>query len=477
MDSKFPHENESILKIKYILDPKLGGVRFPHLHEVYRDRVPDTITTHEAFSRCSHVKAIQSEDGGTFTWVRSDEEEYQMNEAPEPFKADNVSAVKIAFKSACSYLKDRFDIYGCLGKGTYGTVFAARSKKALLTDEFKHYALKVTEYDTLRKSEITGTRKEMGLWKDGATGEEHYLPEEAVIMLFLGKCDRFPKIDSVYTHGPYFTIVMSSALDGDDRMNADTPTEYKERYRAYNGHSMFYEKKTLLNEIQVCKVASQILEAMIYLRDMGIAHDDLSHYNYLISETLDVQVIDLGLVWIGLDDSEWNLRTWTMVPYQEYLLSPELAIELSKRYWWQPWRKGQQCRAHLPHDGRVEDAWKFACIVHELLHGYAPWEDPDWDESIGGIREWRRADPARASVAMDKVWYRRYRVINEEFPIDEGLSQDCVDVLRAMLQRDPAKRPDPRASLQDLSSFPWFQGQWVDRGPFERPKPREGHTW
>lgn len=128
----------------------------------------------------------------------------------------------------------------------------------------------------------------MGLWQDGPSGRECYMPEEAVVMLFLGKSDRFPKIDSVYTHEAFSTIVMSSALDGDPRMNDVLPSQYDERYHSCCGHSMIRKKQTLLNETQVCKIASQLLEAMVYLRDMGMCHDDLSHYNYLISETLDV---------------------------------------------------------------------------------------------------------------------------------------------------------------------------------------------
>lgn len=60
---------------------------------------------------------------------------------------------------------------------------------------------------------------------------------------------------------------------------------------------------------------------------------------------------------------------------------------------------------------------------------------------------------------------RRDRVINEELPIDENLSQDCVDVLRAMFTKDPEKRP----TLHGLASFPWFQGHWMNEGAFRRP--------
>ncbi|KAL1987350.1 hypothetical protein VTN96DRAFT_4066 [Rasamsonia emersonii] len=388
-----------------------------------------------------------------------------------------MSDIQITFNSVCRQLLDRLEVYGYLGQGSYGTVFAARRKR-FATGEFEHFALKVAEHRTLNKAMEGQIRPTMGLWEDGPSSRECYMPEEAVVMLFLGKSDRFPKIDSVYTHKAFSTIVMSSALDGDSRMNDEIPSQYDTRYRPYCGHSMIRQKKTLLNEVQACKIASQLLEAMVYLRDMGMCHDDLSHYNYLISEKLDVQLIDVGLVLMARTDEEWMVSHWITVPYQEYLVSPELAIEMYKQPWCDRWRRGKQCMVYLPHDARVEDQWKFSCIVFELLHGYAPWEESDWDNDTGGIRQCRsfllnrhgHYDEARIDRAIEKVWLRRNRVVNYEFPIDEALSQDCVDVLRAMLNRNPARRPDPRAGMQELSSFPWFQGRWVDCGPFRRPE-------
>jgi serine/threonine protein kinase len=130
----------------------------------------------------------------------------------------------------------------------------------------------------------------MGLWKDPASGVSRFVPDEAVIMLFLGKSNRFPTIDSVYTDDAFVTIVMSSALDGDPCMNEEMYTQYNTKYHVYSGASMVWEKETLLNEIEVCKIASQLVEALIYLRDMGMSHGDLSHRNYLLGENLDVSM-------------------------------------------------------------------------------------------------------------------------------------------------------------------------------------------
>jgi serine/threonine protein kinase len=57
----------------------------------------------------------------------------------------------------------------------------------------------------------------------------------------------------------------------------------------YVGLHLMQKKKPPLNEIQACKIASQLLEAMVYLLDMHLVHDDLSHRNYLVEENLDVR--------------------------------------------------------------------------------------------------------------------------------------------------------------------------------------------
>lgn len=182
-----------------------------------------------------------------------------------------------------------------------------------------------------------------------------------------------------------------------------------------------------------------------------------------------MKVLDLGLMNLYTNDEEWQLLEWVYTAYMEYLMSPEVAVELSKSYYEEKSVSGDQMNVYYPHDHRITDQWKFACITFELLHGFAPWEDPNWDEEVQGIRDWNRtsvSDRVRMKK-IKKVLLRRGRMINEELPINDGLSQDCVDWLRAMLHRDPDQRPD--VSLKEASSFAWFQGQWVNQGPFKRP--------
>lgn len=186
---------------------------------------------------------------------------------------------------------------------------------------------------------------------------------------------------------------------------------------------------------------------------------------------------------MSLKENDFRENHYTFIESQEYQMSPELAIEMSKDYWLaQEAADNPQIEVFLPHDTRVCMLWKFGVLIYDLLHGYSPWEDADDLEVVPlrthpltiGTAELDNSelfDKDPAHKPEDKVpsradiLARRHRIINSELPIDEHLSQDCVDVLRAMFQKNPNDRP----TLEELCTFPWFQGWWVDEGPFQRP--------
>jgi len=129
----------------------------------------------------------------------------------------------------------------------------------------------------------------MGKWNDGPHGEMHYIPEEAIWMLFLRNSERFPTIDSVYTHGEVQAIVMSAAIDYDPKRDQVSMMTNKLRdYNAFTGKDLVEGKETDLNEDDVQKIASQIVEAWVYLSDMDAAHNDFGVQNFAVSENLDV---------------------------------------------------------------------------------------------------------------------------------------------------------------------------------------------
>lgn len=145
------------------------------------------------------------------------------------------------------------------------------------------------------------------------------------------------------------------------------------------------------------------------------------------------------------------------------MITPELALELFKPYWkdkeLHPSR--HQVNVLIPYDATIDDGWKLACIIYQIMHGFAAWESPKVENQVDNpmhdidmLGYGNMSDENGAYETM--IYERRDRIINEELPVDENLSQDCADALRIMLQKKPLDRP----SFTERYSFPWFN-QWA----------------
>jgi serine/threonine protein kinase len=136
-------------------------------------------------------------------------------------------------------------------------------------------------------------------------------------------------------------------------------------------------------------------------------------------------------------------------------MSPELARVLSVQGWFKMYTDDK-------HDMRQVIIWKFGVILFGILHGYWPWDDQR--EGQGNL-----LDFGSSEAQIPRVMERRARIMSDPLLLNESLSQDCKDVLRAMLALNPEDRP----SLRRLAtSYPWFL-QWtyanrVWRRPFSR---------
>lgn len=149
----------------------------------------------------------------------------------------------------------------------------------------------------------------------------------------------------------------------------------------------------------------------------------------------------------------------------EYMLAPEIAMLFTQHPYNSTKRDLLGSSFNYDHDVRVEHLWKFGVLVYDLLHGYSPWETPEYDPNIGEIKELYSLE--MTDLRIRYILDRRIRIMNEELPVDERLSQDCVDALRVLL----AKEAGDRANLSEIAALPWFQGHWADLPPehFRRP--------
>jgi hypothetical protein len=156
-------------------------------------------------------------------------------------------------------------------------------------ENLKHYAVKVQQHQTLLGAENACYRGPPSGPVPDNRESLRYVPEEALIMLFLTDSDRFPTLDSVYTHDRYQAIVMSPCTDYNHERQPSPPGDYSRRFPAFTARYLLTkDHKPLLNASEGRKVATQLFQAMRQLADMNAWHNDISVNNILVDENLNV---------------------------------------------------------------------------------------------------------------------------------------------------------------------------------------------
>ncbi|KAJ5498901.1 hypothetical protein N7453_007952 [Penicillium expansum] len=462
------YSNSFSYNAEELLDPSSQlSQRFPQVSQVLRDRLGVAFSkrNNEEFSRCNC-----RDDLGH----RCDSEVFQQynHTSYDDFirlSADGKTTAKAV--CLCPDLNERVQIYGFIGAGTFGATFIAREKGAAgaSLEDLEQYAIKSQVHTTQWMDRISGVNAQMAAFCE-PSGEKRYMPEEALLLIYLDDSKRFPRLNSVYTHGSFSQGQVEGA-------NTAAHPEEIPPFPAFDGSYLMSAstKEPQLGEIEGSKVASQLLQAMIELADMKVCHADISVTNYLMDQNLNVQLIDLGMLTFSLDSTDiFNLDHF--IPYQEYQMMPERAIELEKYDIWRDPSHDDVCieSIHLPVDQREVCLWKYSTLVYGFLHGFWPWDEP---KPVPRHLDWHaRYDGPYNDPFYPVVKRRRKRMINEDAAISESLSQDCRDVLQATLSRKKSERP----SLEELSSFPWFS-RWsaeeLESGrPLKRPFVKEFHN-
>lgn len=302
-----------------LLDPDSDIARqYPYLHEVLSDRYSRVTNARngEVVSRCDEL--FPTETSGE---VRADSHDFQthLSNIGVPEFGGVMDTVRYRRDNMCSVMTERMQPYAAIGGGSkffpslsivhltdddsiaYGTVFLAREpvkqEDPNRPARYKYYAIKVETHWSMANRAGTGDRYPSMTVIQDMDDYYRYIPYEALLLFLVSNSDRFPALDSVYVDNKLHSFVMSACID--HGMLCLEPEELaQERVIAFTGSHLTHKKKPVLNELQCCKVASQLLEGFTYLRDMNVSYGDLSKSNFLVDENLNVSILAL-VSWVA----------------------------------------------------------------------------------------------------------------------------------------------------------------------------------
>jgi len=212
------------------------------------------------------------------------------------------------------------------------------------------------------------------------------------------------------------------------------------------------ESKAKISEQWIAQVFCQAMKGVAFLHDMGIVHNDLKPDNILVMEEFDpadpehvpqVKVADFGCATLSRDTS----FSWGDPRYQSPETWKRMVMVMEKK--------------HSPQDlykmSDKADVWSLGVTLFELLSG-------------GKIPFLYRHAALNDVVDHKDMWNKlRTGIESEEIEIREHcapeMSDEAVELLERMFQKDPAKRP----SVAELLDDKWFNmktSNWLDAESF-----------
>lgn len=199
--------------------------------------------------------------------------------------------------------------------------------------------------------------------------------------------------------------------------------------------SRYMQEQGPIPEEQVQIITRQILHALQYLHRRNITHRDIKPDNILIAslEPLIVKLSDFGLSKC-VNDEETFLKTFcgTLLycapeVYPEYA-SYQLGENRKRR------RAGEPSRKASPYDQSV-DMWSFGAVLFHILCGKAP---------IMSRGDNKGAEMLNNIMTKD---------VNFDPLRSAGISEEAIDFIGQLLNRNPLLRPNEKECLQ----HPWIR--------------------
>lgn len=168
----------------------------------------------------------------------------------------------------------------------------------------------------------------------------------------------------------------------------------------------------------------KMLRAINHMHSYGVVHRDIKPENILITPNGELKFIDFGLSksYDTLRQSgtwRWNKtskKLMSTIAGTPYYIAPEV---LSGKY-------DSKC-----------DLWQIGCILYISMCGYLPFR---------GVKR---------QTILNKIRDARYKMDLKEF---ESCSEEVLDLIRKLLEKDPKKRLSANEALE----HPWFSK--MDKG-------------
>ena len=168
----------------------------------------------------------------------------------------------------------------------------------------------------------------------------------------------------------------------------------------------------------------QLISALNYIHQRGIAHRDIKLENILISHG-NAKLTDFGLSKRQLPNSKLSTSCGTLV-----YSAPEIVLE-------------------VPYDGPPIDIWSAGVVLYAMVANHFPWVNEE-------------------DLNIDELTERTIQQIcNADFPMPPEISPELQSLLYSMLEVNPHNRQ----TAESILSHPWFDDIETPYDDFPDPDP------
>lgn len=163
----------------------------------------------------------------------------------------------------------------------------------------------------------------------------------------------------------------------------------------------YISSRKKLDEMVALKFFHQIVNGISYLHKQNIVHRDLKPENMLLDEGYEIKIIDFGISAVYSDLLSTPCGTVVYAP-------PEMHFGIN-------------------YNGMLSDVWSCGVVLYAMVCGYLPFNEENEDKNVENI-------------------------VKGNFEIPDWVSDQCRDMIRGCLNKDPNKRFD----IDKIRAHEWF---------------------